>query len=156
MHSRNFYFSVDLKEGIIRTLINQLRRGTELEAYISGSQYSIFNQRVVDRIECCTKQFATNRYLEYDKLGGPPKKTKQFRDIWNKRQEHWKGHPAYLGDPKPRKRRRKAKPAKPSPSSPIVFPNIMQVPAEGSSTELRLMDIPAQTHVVNKIGRAHV
>lgn len=128
MHDHNFYHSVDMGEKTLRDLIDKLRRGTELGSGITGTQYKHLQHRVEERIDHHTKECVKDCFLEYE-INGMPKKTKLFKQYWDKRHEYWNENIYDVPDSptiarENRKKRRRRMGQGQQPKSPIAFPNV--------------------------------
>lgn len=64
----------------------KLRAGTEIEEF-EASQHSKFEERVLQRNEQLTNKFLDLKFLESTQDGGC-RKTKEFKDIWESREEY--------------------------------------------------------------------
>jgi len=76
-----------MKPGYCLEVGGKLRAGTEIERLAKASQYTKFGERVLQRMEQLTNKYLSLVILE-SMQDGSSKKTKEFKDIWERREEH--------------------------------------------------------------------
>ena len=150
MHEHNFYFSLHLQVALLRDLITYLRRGTELTHGLEGSQHRELRHRVKKRMEFYTKQFAKDRFLDYES-DGTPKASRRFTQMFENREEYWAGrgvdavlHSLAQKDAPPNKNKKGRKAKAKRLSCPVLFPNLVQDGIQLSQSKMSSIPSPAR------------
>jgi len=87
MHRRQFYDSTSIldNEAFRLSLVNVLRKGTELENRGGAREFQLFNEHVLNRVKFHTARFRDEDVVEYcydGDRGVQVRKTAQFEVCW--------------------------------------------------------------------------